>query len=235
MKKTNTLKKHLLLILTALCLLPPGLNAQILSSRSFIRSQMKHYGECRNIAFTSKGASLMVYGKNGYATNSCPKVLVNLLESVNAQDQSIDDVQLSENGGWLVLYNKLNCTWEKVPASLEATIRDSYAKNIPLRLATFNDAGDWIVMDADKKISASSQELRDWIYEGLQQMGGLRCACISDNAKLAVFERGYRTIGEIPESLRKALNETTFSVSCIKLNGDSWFISDGVKRYECNF
>ncbi|MBQ9475534.1 MAG: hypothetical protein IJU69_04685 [Bacteroidales bacterium] len=227
--------KRLLCVIAALSLLPFSLGAQVLSSRAFIRSQIKHYGECRSIAFTKNGASLMIYGKNGFATNSCPKVLVSTLESVNSQDFSIDDVQLSESGGWLVLYNKLSCSWEKVPSDLESTIRNTYAANKPLRLAAFNDAGEWVAMDVDSKIYTSSQELRDWIDEGLRMMGALRYVCISEDAKIAIFESGYRAVGELPEPLRKALNEADFKVGCVKTAGDSWFISDGIKKYECNF
>ena len=103
----------ILVLLTAMTLVSYG------QSREFIRESIRKYGECCNVAITKTNGDVMLYGRNGYATNGCPSGLNQTLKELNRQEQHIKDVQLTENGRWLVLYGTNGYSWSDIPYGLE--------------------------------------------------------------------------------------------------------------------
>lgn len=61
--------------------------------------------------------------------------------------------------------------------------------------------------------------------------GMLWAACVTDDAIVAVYESGYKMLGEDPESLKKALKETHLDVYRLKIAGESWFFADKDGHY----
>jgi hypothetical protein len=59
-------------------------------------------------------------------------------------------------------------------------------------------------------------------------------ACLTDDAAVAVFENGYSFMGNVPESLKNALRETSKDVYRLKIAGNSWFFADSDGNYEYN-
>lgn len=62
----------------------------------------------------------------------------------------------------------------------------------------------------------------------------LWAACITDDAVVAVYEEGFRVFGEIPQSLRTALKETSLDVYRLKIAGTAWFFADKNGKYRYN-
>ena len=64
--------------------------------------------------------------------------------------------------------------------------------------------------------------------------GALLYVTLTDDAKIAVFERGYSYMGSYPEYLRETIRKSSFNPKVIKMAGDSWFFADAtgsVYRY----
>lgn len=64
--------------------------------------------------------------------------------------------------------------------------------------------------------------------------GGLWAVCVTDDAMVAVFERGYRFIGDVPYSLKTALQQTKLDVYRLKIAGSAWFFADKRGNYRYN-
>ncbi|MBO7445651.1 MAG: hypothetical protein J6T86_04500 [Bacteroidales bacterium] len=229
-KKCNCiyLGKRILLLLTLM--IPLWLFSQ---GREYIRSQIKAKGECRNVAITQRNGDLMLYGKNGWASTGCPKSLTDALDELNDEKQYIDDVQLTEAGRWLILYGNNGFRWNDIPYSLERKIREYNSDNEVITSVTFNDAGDWIVISKNY-YTASDYRIQAWLKEGNEEYGQLWAACITEDACVAVFETGYLFLGDVPTSLKKALEETRLNVFRLKIAGDSWFFADFSGNYRYN-
>ena len=73
-------------------------------SREALRQQIDEWGECRNVAITETNGDLALYGKNGYANLGCPEDLNAAIKELNNQNLFIADVQLTEEGRWVILY-----------------------------------------------------------------------------------------------------------------------------------
>lgn len=112
-------------------------------------------------------------------------------------------------------------------------LREYNDKREEITSVTFNDNGDWIVITTDH-ISSSSDEIQDWLSEGFEEYGKLWAACISDDgAMVAVYEKGYKYYGDVPEGLKTALRGSKLDVYRIKIAGTAWFYADkdGTNNY----
>jgi len=199
--------------------------------RTYIREQIRQKGECRNVAITKTNGDLMLYGRNGCARSGCPRSLDNAITELNNDKEYIDDVQLTEEGRWLILYGNNGFRWNNIPYSLERKLRDYNENNEVVYSATFNDAGEWIVI-TKKKYSSSDSRITEWLKEGEYNHGELWAACVTDDAMVAVYEKGYKFFGNVPETLKKALRETKLDVYRLKIAGTAWFFADIDGNYQ---
>ena len=75
------------------------------SYMSKINESIKKYGECRTGAITKGGPGVEIWGTNGYSTNEyCHKDFVETLSACNKHKYTINDVALTESGGYLVVF-----------------------------------------------------------------------------------------------------------------------------------
>lgn len=199
-------------------------------SREFIRNSIKEWGECRNVAITKFNGDLALYGKNGCARSGCPDDLNDAITELNNNGEYIDDIQLTEEGRWLILFGDNGIQWNDIPYSLEQKLREYNQQGEVILSVTFNDAGNWIVITTNY-YSASHTEVLNWLKEGNENYGQLWAACVTDDAVVAVFKEGYRFIGNVPETLKEALKETTLNVFRLKIAGTAWFFADQNGRF----
>ena len=211
-----------------LSLLSQNVEAQ---SREYIRKAIRSWGECRNVAITKSNGDLALYGRNGWARTGCPQSLNEALDELNEEKTYIDDVQLTEEGRWLILVDDNGFRWNDIPIDLERKLRYYNNEGEVVTSVTFNDAGNWIVITTEH-ISASNSEVQKWLMEGIDEFGKLWAACVTDDAIVAVFARGYKFVGNVPESLKTALKQTTLNVYRLKVAGTSWFFADKDGSYQ---
>lgn len=218
-------------LLTSLVLCSGNVYAQ--NGRSFIRESISEYGECKNVAITKYNGDLMLYGDNGWAASSCPKGLTDALSELNDDGEIINDVQLTEDGAWLVLWGQNGFTWNGIPYDLERKIKEYNDEAETITSVTFNDDGDWVVI-SEEHISASNTNVLGWLSDGMEKYGQVWAACVTDDAMVVVYERGYKFLGNVPESLKEALRETSLDVYRIKIAGTAWFFADKYGNYRYN-
>lgn len=208
-----------------------SLNLAAQNSREYIRNEITYQGNCRNVAITKTGGDLMLYGTNGWAGMGLPTDLTDALSELNNDNEYIDDVQLTENGKWLILYGNCGFRWNNIPYSLEKKLREWNANNEVVTCAAFNDYGEWIAI-SQNYYSASSDSLMSWLEDGAQKYGVLWTAAVTNDGVVAVFEEGFISKGNVPDSLWDKLRETSINVYRLKIAGTSWFIADKSGNYD---
>jgi len=203
--------------------------------QAYIREQIRQKGECRNVAITKTNGNVMLYGLNDFAAVDCPKSLHEaVFELNNRKNVLIDDIHLTEKGSWLILYGSKGYTGQGIPHSLEKWLDENTKNSKVITSVSFNDANDWIVITPEH-FAASDSHIANWLKEGNTKCGKLLTACITDDARIAVFERGYIYQGNIPPSLMNALNKDRLHVFWLKIAGSSWFFADEKGHYRHNF
>lgn len=227
------MKKLLLRLSMIAVMLSFCLPASAQNSREYIRNAIKEWGECRNVAITRTNGDVALYGRNGCARSNVPSGLNKALKDLNSDNEYIDDIQLTEKGRWLILYGDNGIQWNDIPYSLERTLRSYNDDGEVITSVTFNDDGDWIVITTEH-ISASDTDIQNWLADGLEQFGGLWAACITDDSLVAVFEDGYKFLGNVPNDLRSALKSSNLDVYRLKIAGTAWFFADKNGKYRYN-
>ena len=229
MKSMMSKLKYVVMAFAMLCVCN-GIQAQ---GREYIRKAIEEWGECRNVALTKSNGDLALYQENGYAHYGCPEELDATIKELHEASELIDDVQLTESGKWLILYGDNGFRWYGIPSSLESRLKEYNNEGEVVTSATFNDAGEWIIISTNY-FSASDPEIEEWLKQGNEKYGKIWAACVTDAAAVAVYENGYQFLGEIPDSLQKALDETDLNVYRLKVAGDAWFFADqeGGFQYE---
>lgn len=155
------------------------------------------------------------------------------MSELNDDAEEINDVQLTEDGSWLILWGGNGATWSNIPYDLEAKIRHYNDEGEVITSITFNDGGDWICI-TEELISASDSRVLDWMSDGMDEYGQVWAACVTDDAMVVVYEKGYKFMGNVPDSLKDALAETSLDVYRIKIAGSSWFFADKYGDYRYN-
>lgn len=216
----------------SLLLVAMSLTVNAQNSRQYVKQMIQKYNECKSVAITKTNGDAMIYGRNGYAAQSCPSGFVNALSDLHDKGETIQDIHLSESGRWLVLYGGNGMRWDRLYYNLEQKIRYYNDERETITTVTFNDDNEWIVITTEH-ISASSTELQDWLAEGCNRYGKLWTACLTDDACVAVYAEGYRYLGDVPEDLKEALRTCGKDVYMVKMAGSSWFFAtkDGYWRY----
>lgn len=212
------------------CMLLGSISGASAQGREYIRNCIERWDDCRNVAITKTNGDLALHGRNGYAVSECPTSLVNALKDLNNKNEYIDDVQLTENGNWLILYGDNGCRWQGIPYDLERTLRDYNNDNEVITSVTFNDDGDWVVITT-KHFSTSNSGMTNWLKEGLEKHGKLWAVCVTDDAAVAVYENGYKFLGNVPDSLKDKLRTSSLDVYRLKIAGTSWFMADKKGNY----
>lgn len=189
-------------------------------------------GGCRNVAITDTGGDLALNGKNDYAyTDGIPQALADALEKYHDDDDYIDDVQLTEDGEWLILVGKNGCQWSNIPSELESKLRQWNEAEETITSVTFNDDGDWIAVSTDH-VASSSTDMDDWIKEGIETHGQLWAAHLTNDACVLCFENGYKFLGNVPQKLKDALKASKYDVYRIKFTKEgSYFFADQEGHY----
>lgn len=227
MKKHATQTFKQLLVFSVLMLMGTLTYGQ---GRSYIRDKIQERG-CRNVAITKSNGDLMLYGLNGCARSGCPKSLDDAIVELNNNNVYIDDIQLTEKGDWLILYGDNGFRWSNIPSSLETKMRQYNSDKEVVTSVTFNDSGDWVIITTEH-FSSSSSEAQEWLKQGLDDYGALWAVCLTDDAMVAVYEKGYKFLGEVPQSLKDALHESNIDVYRLKIAGTSWFFADKKGHYQ---
>lgn len=193
--------------------------------RKFVKEHVAKYGQFRVCAMTKTGGDVVVCGKNNWASSRCSQDLTDTLQAIGDAGERITDVSLTERGRYIVLYGLNAASWNGIPSEMEHYLRKFHDNYEVLYSAAFNDAGDWIIV-ASEHFASSASWLNTWIDDGLKQYGKLLAATVTDDAAVAVFERGFKFFGNVPSEMKDELRKAGFDVRIIKISGASWFFAD---------
>lgn len=209
-----------------------NLGAQAQSSRDCIKKTITEENQCTSVAITQNNGDAMIYGHCEWVAQDCPNDLQESLFELNAKNVEFQDIHLTELGRWLILFNDNQISSDLLYENLKEKITTCQERNEKITTVTFNDSGNWIVITTEQ-ISASSDEITDWLVDGCAKYGQVWTACVTDDAMIAVYESGFKYAGNIPEDLKDALRACEGDVYTVKLSGNAWLFrcTDGSGSY----
>jgi hypothetical protein len=219
-------------LIAILALLIPLISSAQLLNRDYIKREIENWGSCKNVAITQHGGDIALSGKNAYAyMGPIPSGLTESLDELSSEGELIDDVVLTEDGIYIVLFGRNGFRYAGVPYSLEQKMKEYNSNNDLILAITVNDQEDWIIIG--DKISASSQRLMDMIRNGMKKYGALWSAHVTNDGLALVYEKGFQFMGNVPEILKQHAEQAKFDVFRIKFTADgAFFIADRKGHYD---
>ena len=213
-----------LLLVMAMSLTAANVSAQ--QNHQAVKKVIKKWSNCKNVAITSTKGDVALRGHHEYSAFDIPASLLDVLKKLHGQKELIVDFKITEDGRWCVIFGNNDAYYsDNIPEDLKQTIIDYKNRGLALRSITFNDRNEWMVV-SDKYFTASSITLSNWVNDGLKKWGLLLAVDINDEMAVAVYEKGVRYRGEVPDSMRDALRKNPFDVYRLKVAGEAWFIAN---------
>ena len=178
------------------------------------------------MAITKNGGNVAVAGKNSCAVcGAYPNKLWDALKEISNDGHRITDVCLTDKGKWVVLFGTNGYRSEGLPKDMCDRLAEFHDDHETLLSVTINDKGEWVVI-SDKHFSSSSTEIQNWLNEGMAEYGNPLSVSITDDAGVAIFEKGRIWRGKYPKDLREAAKKSPFVPCIIRMAGTSWFFAD---------
>ena len=194
--------------------------------REYIRERITEWNSCRLVAITKNGGDVAVAGKNSCAVcGACPNKLWEALKEIHDQGHRITDVCLTDKGKWVVLFGKNGYRSNGLPEDMVNKLSRFHTDKETLLSATVNDNGEWVVI-SNKHFSAYPTEINNRLKEIMYKYGNICSVSITDDAGVAIFDRGYYWWGNYPKDLPESIKKSDFNPSTIRMAGDSWFYAD---------
>lgn len=203
------------------------------NSRDYIRNKLRSVNTCTSVAITKFQGDAMIYGRNGYACKRTPEGFAPALQKLNEDSIYVYDIQITEGGRWLIQHGRNGVTLggEVYPGMVEQ-MQAVIDAGDSLMMVAMDDTDGWFLM-SDTHYNASNNEILQWILRGVEKYGRLRTVTLTDEVRIAVFEKGMLFAGELPEDLKQALVECKVPLTKVRVSGQAWFIVGENNFWKC--
>jgi hypothetical protein len=203
------------------------------SHMKFLKENIKEKGACRTGSITATGPGVSIFGSNGYAyTSTTPDDLKNLIISLHDRQSKIIDVNITEAGGYVVIYDDYGFSLRgNCPQSF--TDKLHYYNNMkePIMSACFNDKGNWVIVTKGK-FAYSDNYIRDFLLKAESMYGELLSVFISNNGIVACCTYGV-LYQNVPSNLVDKLHTINFIPRVIKFTDNGlMLLTDGSSEYD---
>ncbi len=231
--KTFSLRKFALTLIMGCAAMATFAQGNV--DRQAIKTAIDDWESCRNVVLTRNKGCFAIEGSYNFVAQNIPEDLMKKLEELRENENYIDDVTVTENGLWVILYDTNDAAWSAgIPEGLKQAILEFHENNFYVRSISFNDKGQWAIV-SKQRVKTYSAEVTDWLKEVSQERGDLWTVTIGENGILAVFEQWYASRGDIPQNLIDELEEPQFDYYRVKFSDNYWFYATEDGDYKYNF
>lgn len=184
--------------------------------RNQLRKAINKWGECNNGALSLEHGAVALYGSNGYFCSAAVDDRISSkLKSINKNGGTINDVNITENGNFIVVYNDKE--WYGVlPSALKSAL-DEYSYGTKFKSISFNESGTYAITTSDgfKSNNATYQLFYD---DNVDDFGELLSVNISGDGAVFCYSDGTRYCGRIPDKVETALRSFSHTAKFVKFN-----------------
>lgn len=116
--------------------------------RNQLRKAIKKWGECNNGTLSLEHGAVALYGSNGnFWSAAVDDRISSKLKSINKNGGTINDVNITENGNFIVVFNDKE--WYGVlPSGLKSAL-DEYSYGTKFKSISFNESGTYAITTSD--------------------------------------------------------------------------------------
>ena len=196
------------------------LKEQKLKSRSEIRNSISEWGECKGGCITNNCGSVALYSANGYSyCGNCPQQLVIALKEKNGEGLSLNDVTITDQGKWLLIFDNNKFIGQDVPQGMQTQLNAIYNTTPAdtIQSASFNDASEWAIVTR-KYIYTSSENFTSILRKNINSYGRLNTVSIFNGGFVACYKSGSFCFGNVPAVVNSAIQSFKYYPYIVKFD-----------------
>lgn len=184
--------------------------------RNQLRKAIKKWGECNNGTLSLEHGAVALYGSNGYFCSAAVDDRISSkLKSINKSGGKINDVNIAENGNFIVVYNDKE--WYGVlPSALKSAL-DDYSYGTRFKSISFNESGTYAITTSDGFRSNNSL-YQSFYDDNVDEYGELLSVNISGDGAVFCYSDGARYCGRIPDNVETAMRDFSHTANFVKFN-----------------
>ena len=184
--------------------------------RNQIRKSINKWGECKNGSLSIEHGAVVLYGSNGYFCSAAvDNRLSSKLKSINKNGGTINDVNIAENGQFLILYD--NNQWYGVlPSDLKSAL-DDYSYDTKFRSISFNESGTYAITTS-KGFKSNNITYQSFYDENVEEYGKLYSVNICGDGAVFCYSDGARYCGHIPNEVVSGIRRFSSTPKYVKFN-----------------
>ncbi|MBQ8646416.1 MAG: hypothetical protein IJ476_08660, partial [Bacteroidales bacterium] len=164
-----------------------------------------------------------------FSSGRTPSDLTTYLRLINSSKKKIEEINIAENGAFVVVYDYYEFFHQGLPDKL-VEVLSSVGKQDLVYSACFNLKGEWAVVT--KRNCYASAGIQKHIDDAKDQYGKPRHCFFTENGISIICARGVYT-HNVPQTLLDGLNVLNWKPTAIKFTDSGYFIisNDSEKCY----
>lgn len=184
--------------------------------RNQLRKAIKKWGECNNGTLSLEHGAVALYGSNGYFCSAAVDDRISSkLKSINKGGGTINDVNITENGNFIIVYNDKE--WYGVlPSGLKSAL-DEYSYGTKFKSISFNESGTYAITTSDG-FKSNNSIYQSFYDENVDDYGELYSVNICGDGAVFCYSDGTRYCGRIPNEVESAIRSFSHMAKFVKFN-----------------
>lgn len=195
--------------------------------RNQLRKAIQKWGECNNGSLSIEHGAVAICGSNGYFCSSAVDDRISSkLKSINKDGEDIVDVNILENGQFVIVHNGGKEWYGVLPSALKTAL-DDYSYGTEFKSISFNESGTYAITTSTgfKSNNAIYQAFYD---DNVDEFGTLLSVNICGDGAVFCYSDGAKYCGRIPQGVATAIDDFSYTAKFVKFNkhGDYLICSD---------
>ena len=184
--------------------------------RNQLRKAIKKWGECNNGTLSLEHGAVALYGSNGYFCSAAVDDRISSkLKSINKSGGTINDVNITENGDFIVVYNDKE--WYGVlPSGLKSALNE-YSYGTKFRSISFNESGTYAITTSDG-FQSNNAIYQAFYDDNKDDFGELYSVNVCGDGAVFCYSDGTRYCGRIPNEVESAIRSFSHTARFVKYN-----------------
>lgn len=184
--------------------------------RNQLRKSINKWGECKNGSLSLEHGAVAIYGNNGYFYSaSVDNRISSKLKSINSSRGTINDVNITENGNFIIVYN--DCEWYGVlPSGLKSAL-DGYSYGTKFKSISFNESGTYAITTSNG-FQSNSSVYQAFYDDNMEEFGELLSVNICGDGAVFCYSDKTRYCGRIPDKVATAIDRFSNTANFVKFN-----------------
>lgn len=175
---------------------------------SYLTTCIKGWKKCILGAITEKGAGIVVYGENGYATTgNLNSNLVSKIKELNGKVETFKSIAVTNSGYYCLVYG-INGWYGNIPSDMSSKLTQFNTDVEDIYCVSIAENGDYVIV-TDKHVDASNTADLTNMKNTIARYGHIQYTCITNRGIIVVCQNGIY-YSNIPTNLEVILKSITF-------------------------